>query len=142
MSATGGRFWRREEIRLACWARQSLDAILLPRSGLTLARALSTNTHSTGRWMRPRAKLARPRRRKTPSPSKSHALGKKRYSRHLRLLHGSSHCAPPRSSPQARVAFTGSCEASRDGGWEAPLPVGTSSFPGFTKLIFATLSNG
>ncbi len=42
-----------------------------------------------------------------------------RSSRRLPLQHGRSHCARRWYSPQARVAFTGSCEGSRDGDWEA-----------------------
>ncbi len=95
-------------------------------------------------WLnvRPPAKLVRLRRPRMHSRSRSPVLGKKRSSTRLRLRHGRSHCAPLWSSPRAKVVSTGSCEGSRDGGWEAPLPAGINIFPGFTKLIFAALSNG
>ena len=70
------------------------------------------------------------------SRSKSPVPGKKRSSTRLCLPHGGSRCAPLWSSPRAKVVSTGSCEASRDRGWEAPLPAGVNIFPGFTKPIF------
>src|SRR5438552_688044 len=131
-----------EWTRHVYWARQSLAVTRLRRSGLMLAPPLSTNTHSTGRWMRPPVKLARPRKPRMNSPSKLHAPGKKRSTRRPSLLRGRSRCARQWSSPRAKVASTGPCEGSRDGGWEAPLLAGASSFLGFTKPIFATRSNG